>query len=415
MPKVKEPQKWSPAARQWLAEKIREALYNSLDRGILVRERSQPGTLLEAVLGCWTRDEPALRTADANEYLQVNFPKSQIPPVANLLRKRIRRLAEQESFAEFEIDFPTRAYRLTVKGPPPLALRKKFPKAVIGLSFPHSGDWFFGKLVGGAIAACEKHGYSLVVKCSEDSPDLEAKHIIELIETTEGTLIVPVSERFDPDVIERIDVNPVVLVDRYITGVDVPCVRGDDRTGGRLAAEYLKRKRRCKRVLVVFQSPRIGRHRVSPLADRLAGCRDVYGENAIEVDVQGRDEEGGYKALEIFHKQREKNRGPITAEDGVFALTDKLALGCRRFLAKRKIPVKPENVVGYEGQEFGRYLTPQLVSVKLDDFEMGRLAAEILIKTIKAKEKNISARARHHLVPVALSLEVGIAKRKSSR
>jgi LacI family transcriptional regulator len=304
---------------------------------------------------------------------------------------------------------------LVVIGKPPAELRRRFPKPAIGLSFPHSGDWFFGKLVGGAVETCEKHGYSLVVKCSEDSSQLESKHIKELVETTEGVLVVPMSERFDPDVVRLVEMNRVVLVDRYLSGVEAPCVLGDDRTGGRLAAEYLRRSGRCKRVLVVFQSPRTGQHRVSPLSDRLAGCREVYGDLAIEVDVQGRDEEGGYRALEVFHKQRGGNRGPIDPErDGVFALTDKLALGCRRFLAERNIPVRPDNVVGYEGQEFGRYLTPPLVSIKLDDFEMGRLAAEVLIKKIKGEGKNSADRPPRYLVPVSLTREVGTAKKKKS-
>jgi LacI family transcriptional regulator len=409
MSRTKSEPYWPRNARIWLSELIRYAVYNSDVRPYI---GGQVQRLFEAILSRWENTEAALNTESANKFVQAKDAKSEVPVVAGSLRRRIRRIARQKLLAPFKIDFPDRAYRLQVCGAPPAELLRKFPKPAIGLVFPHSADWFFGKLVGGALQACEERGYSLVVKCSEDKAELERKHVEELAATTEGLLIVPVSSRFRTETLKAIEKNNVILVDRYLSGIDVMCVRGDDVAGGRLAGNYFKNKS-CRRVLVVFQKPREGQHIVSPLYDRMLGCQEVYGENAIELDAVGRDEKGGYRALQVFHKQRRGNRGPITKHDGIFALTDKLALGCRRFLAEKTIPVNPANVVGYEGQDFGRYLTPPLVSVKLDDYKMGRVAAEALIEKIEHRVRPDQPLRR--LLPVSLVGVAGTARSKSTR
>lgn len=97
------------------------------------------------------------------------------------------------------------------------------------------------------------------------------------------------------------------------------------------------------------------------------------------IAVADDTEEGGREAT---HKLLEKYP-EMTA---LFAFNDLMAIGALNALAisEKKVP-EDVAVAGFDGIHFGRLMSPSLTTAEQPIYEMGRLAAELLIKQIKGE------------------------------
>lgn len=127
---------------------------------------------------------------------------------------------------------------------------------------------------------------------------------------------------------------------------------------------------------------------------RYEGCQLSFGEHSIAFDPE-RDYQGvrfscqdGYKAT----KKLLKNGSNFTA---IFAISDVMAIGAIRALWEAGLRV-PEDVsiIGLDGLALGKYLIPQLSTVRQDFKTIALRSVEILLDAI---EDGISA--RHETVP----------------
>ena len=303
-------------------------------------------------------------------------------------------------------------YKIEVTNDPP---DKKYSQPCIGLILADATDWFVGDVLKG-ISEASQGRYDLIVEVSNYSQRAEAKSIKRLAERVSGMLVVPGNNRVAPSAIESLLSLPCVLIDRYFENVpDLPCVHPADKAAGRFAASYLKGKN-CKRILIVDQGPRANeKFSITPLKERQEACNDACldpdADPIVTVLSQaGTDEKGGFEALRNF----EAGGGRIENTDGIFALADHVAVGCQSYLSAKhrglKIPL-----ISVEGHRFGDYTEPPLVSIKFDNFEMGRLAAEILISKIEGRELPNSVSHPHTLIhPSLLAPSSGAERREET-
>jgi DNA-binding LacI/PurR family transcriptional regulator len=266
-------------------------------------------------------------------------------------------------------------YAIHVRQDPPAGWKQTVGPS-IGLLLSDPADWFAGKLIQGVVEVSDSHDYDLIVDVSKDDPIIEARKLQHLLERTLGVLIVPASNTvLDPALKRLLQSHECVLVDRYFHDLPgVLCVHHDDVSAGRQAALYLK-ECACARVLIVDQASRSSdRFAITALEDRAKGCRVELGDEIRfrYLPAAGSDEQGGFVALEQFEKKE-----PLAPNDGIFALTDKLALGCRHYLATRQPPLDLP-LIGAEGQPFGDFLTPPFASIEFDIVELGGQAAKVL-------------------------------------
>ena len=79
--------------------------------------------------------------------------------------------------------------------------------------------------------------------------------------------------------------------------------------------------------------------------------------------------------------------------DAVFALNDELGLGALRVMQERRIRV-PEDVaiIGFDDVDEGRYSLPSLSTIDPGRREIARLAVEILVGRIAARESDDAPR-----------------------
>ena len=126
---------------------------------------------------------------------------------------------------------------------------------------------------------------------------------------------------------------------------------------------------------------------------RLEGCQQSFREHGISFDPQ-RDYRGvrfscedGYNATRSL-----LNGGDYTA---IFAFSDLMAIGALRALweAGRRVP-EDVSIMGLDGLALGKYLVPQLSTVRQDFRTIAQRSVEILLSAV---EEGIPA--RHETVP----------------
>jgi LacI family transcriptional regulator len=70
----------------------------------------------------------------------------------------------------------------------------------------------------------------------------------------------------------------------------------------------------------------------------------------------------------------------------VFAFNDLMAIGAIAELNRRQVGVPSEmSVLGFDGIELGRYITPQLTSIQQPIEQLGRVAGELLIDALESE------------------------------
>ncbi len=97
-------------------------------------------------------------------------------------------------------------------------------------------------------------GYSLMILCSRDDPDIEVQMVeMALSRQVDGVLITPCS--FDSPALNQLRSSgiPFVLLSRYLEGSKDDCVYCDDEQGGYLAARHLIEKGHRNLAMVSFR------------------------------------------------------------------------------------------------------------------------------------------------------------------
>ena len=387
---------WTDSNRKKLVWRLRqtvtpsgtaeERLFEALVQRMLDREPSS------------SRDgEMAITTDQALKILRVeNEDRSQVYQAAfrlGVLIENASKLLDPNPGA-----YITRApYRIEATADPSV-FDTSFSAPCIGLILADAADWFVGDVMKGIVQMCQGR-YDVLVEISNYSQQAEAKSINRLAKRVSGLLVIPVSNNVEDTAIESLLKVPCVLIDRYFENMrDLPCVHPADKAAGKFAAKYLEGKG-CKRILVVDQGARDStQFSITPLKERQDGCARMAKEG-FEVKILsqiGTDEEGGFEALKRFERLDEIREG-----DGIFALADHVAVGCHSYLnANHKGLIVP--LISVEGHRFGDYTEPPLTSIKFNNFEMGRLAAEILISKIEDKALPHAATLPHTVIPPRL-------------
>ncbi|MGA8210351.1 MAG: LacI family DNA-binding transcriptional regulator [Nocardioidaceae bacterium] len=169
---------------------------------------------------------------------------------------------------------------------------------------------------------------------------------------------------------------PVVLLNRYIDGMDVDRVVADNHEGGRLAARHL----------VELGHRRIGMVRgpsnTSTSRDRTAGFLEVLGEAGVEVD-DGLVREGPYSHQCGYQHVRDllRRESPPTA---IFCGNDIIGFGAVDAARSLGVDVPSGvSIVGFDDVPMASWEVFQLTSVRQPLTEMAGAAARMLVERIE--------------------------------
>ncbi len=173
---------------------------------------------------------------------------------------------------------------------------------------------------------------------------------------------------------------PVVLAVRDLPGSGIPAISHDDVTGGRMAAEHLLALGHTN--LAQLEGP----EDIWSFEGRAQGFREAVqaaGATCLDIDRSIR--------LPTLEAGRELAT-ELLAQDGprptaVFIHNDTMAVGAIATFREQGIRVPDDlSVIGYNDVPLTDQLQPPLTTIRLPGYELGRLAAELVLTRIDGAE-----------------------------
>jgi GntR family transcriptional regulator of arabinose operon len=248
----------------------------------------------------------------------------------------------------------------------------------IGFIVPYVRDSFVPAILLGVERAAAERELSVTFKHVENDHQRQA----EVLETLAkqglvGVVLYPVdSVHVEP--MKRLTYAgyPIVLVDRYLSGVATDYVMSDHFGGAVRVMQHLIELGHQRIGFVYWCDPAIS------LEHRKAGYAQALNEARIPYDSSLVCEVEGYPTVDLDSlRQFLTEHADLTA---VFAANDQIALAV--YQAARKIGVRiPHDLalVGFDNLDFTMHLDVPLTTVEQSTFDIGRRAVETLLARIQ--------------------------------
>jgi LacI family transcriptional regulator len=247
----------------------------------------------------------------------------------------------------------------------------------IGMIVPEVVHYYFSSIISGALHAAKKQGYRVLISQTDEKleNEIHACHNM-LAGNVDGILISLSNETAEVDHIQDFldEGKAVVQFDKYSEKLKSPIVTSDDLESAYRAVTHLIEKGYQKIAHIN------GLANVRNSRDRLAGYHKALKEHGLDFDPNwiphctNITEEEGF----AFAKQLMESSNP---PDAIFCITDSVALGAMNYLKKAKIKVPDEvGIMGFSNWKISEVMNPSLSTVEQHGFEVGKMAAEILLK-----------------------------------
>lgn len=247
----------------------------------------------------------------------------------------------------------------------------------LGLVMSDITNLYFAELARGVEDRAERGGYTVFLCNTDADPRREATYVQRLLgQKVDG--IIFTSVRQDDTPVRRLaeDGFPMVLINRRIHGVETDYVGTDNVRGAARATEYL----------ISLGHTRIGFISGSAYSSASVDRREGYIQTLAKAGLPLDEEliqEGDLRQREGYAATRRllSLPNPPTA---IFAGNDLMALGAMEVAAEmgRQVP-EDLSLVGYDDNQVAALPGVQLTTVRQPAYEMGQLAAEILLEKLK--------------------------------
>lgn len=248
----------------------------------------------------------------------------------------------------------------------------------IGVVVPEIRNTFFSTVISGIEEVAYQAGYTIMVCQSADTVSREVLNIKALAANRVAGMLVSISQ--ETTSYEHLELAmrqgiPLVLFDRVAEELEVSKVIVDDFEGAYAAVQHLIERGRTRiahiggtRSMYVSRMRRLGYE---------AALRD----NGLEVSEDyvvdaGYHEEDGRRAAQRLMSLAEP-------PDAIFTINDPVAIGVFVYLDEAGVKI-PDDValVGFSNNPNTALVRPRLTTVNQPAFEIGRKAAELLLKSL---------------------------------
>ena len=256
----------------------------------------------------------------------------------------------------------------------------------IALVTPDIGNPFFTSVVRGVEDVIGARGFTLILGNTAEDPHREEAYLRLLgAQRVDGLILVPTGERYA--YLDRLmhTKTAVVMLDRVVSGPPVPAVVLDNADAARMATRHLLSLGHRRIGLVS------GRMGISTSTERLAGYRmelelaGVPFDPALVVDGQSRLEDGWQatsQLLELPERPSALVVGNNLMTIGAVGAIEELGLRVPRDVA----------LVGFDDAIWASVLHPRLTTVAQPTYELGRAAADLLMRRIDAPDVRVPLR-----------------------
>lgn len=284
------------------------------------------------------------------------------PDISTATKKAVKKLAE-------ELDYQPNSVALSLR---------KSKTFTIGIIIPQIVHHFFSTVISGIEDVAYEAGYHVMICQSNESYEREVLNTQALVASRVDGMLVSVAQETD-------DIKhfqgliskgiPLVFFDRIVNGLDTSSVVVDDFEGAYHAVEYLL-KTGCRRIAHLA-----GPNNLVNSQSRKKGYEKALDDYNIapqpgHIVVAGLTIEDGRKACLTLLEQE-------TMPDAIFAANDPLALGAMQVLKEKGISIPEQvSIIGFSNEPMTSLMDPAMTTVAQPGFEMGQLAARLLLEEI---------------------------------
>ena len=231
-------------------------------------------------------------------------------------------------------------------------------------------------IVKGAEGELRRAGYSMLLANSEGDPERDAAHVRLFEQRRVDGLMLSVAREDHADTLAALDATsvPRVAVDRLLPpGAHASCVFSDHRHGMRAAVGHLLDLGH-RRIGIILGRP------VRPARERLSGLEEAYAERALPGTFSV--SEG---VLSAWHG-RDATARLLDAPDPPTAIVtggNQLLAGTLEVLRERALAVGADvSLVSCDTISTTELHQPPIAVVRRDTAELGRRAAELLLRRL---------------------------------
>ncbi len=233
-------------------------------------------------------------------------------------------------------------------------------------------DAFAGSMIRGSVTTALNYQHLLFIGETEGDPAIEKRLVQDMLDRgVDGFLYASMFTR-EASLPAVLRGRPTVMLNSVPRTRRVGSVVPDEVAAGRTAAEALLAAGHRDHVYLVGETP----PHVYAAGRRLAGIRAAF--HAAGAKLAGSLDspwwpEPAYDAV----RRLLAGRAPVTA---LLCLNDRVAFGAYQAIqeAGRHIP-GDISVIAFDDSDLASWLRPQLTSVALPHFELGRRAVELLL------------------------------------
>ncbi|MBA4496447.1 LacI family DNA-binding transcriptional regulator [Paenactinomyces guangxiensis] len=248
----------------------------------------------------------------------------------------------------------------------------------IGVLFPSVSSLFSSKVLHGIEHIAHERDHSVIV-CNTDTDGKRTMKYLQVLGEKQVDGIIFTSEVLTEDyyrVLKAMNI-PVILVSTFSLRYPFPYVKVDDKHAAYHATEYLIKQGHRKIAMIsgtegdeIAGTPRIEGYR-----EALRDYGIPFQENLF---VFG---DFGYRSGCAAMKKLLERGEEFTA---VFAASDEMATGALSVAYQHGIKVPDQlSIIGYDNLQIAEMSVPPLTTVAQPLFEMGKLAAEMLLTMIE--------------------------------
>lgn len=232
--------------------------------------------------------------------------------------------------------------------------------------------WF--EILHGIAETLNVAGYEMALFSSNDSFD---KHFLDLAAGKEcsGIILISIGENH-VDILKMVAAQhfPIVMCDSIATYAGIGSVQVDQYYVGQLAAEHFIQLKK-KKIAILGTCPKHCMERKTGFIETLKNF-DIEIPDKWKIDCVISEEQ----SYQTMHDYLEKEKD---LPDAIFCINDEAAIGTIHALQNFQIQVpKDVSIIGCDNISIGRFNHPMLTTIEIPKFEVGVLAANMVLRMI---------------------------------
>jgi len=247
----------------------------------------------------------------------------------------------------------------------------------IGLILPHIDNPFFSSIANTIIGEAKKYDYTVMLVDTLEEATLEEKAIESMLERNiDGIILVPCGD--NPAKLEGYCSNiPLILIDRYFEGFNLPYVSTDNYAGAYQATKLLLESGHKK--ILCIQGPEIS----ITTQKRVKGCMDAVKEfgDIEQLEIRGSEFsiQNGYIETELAISQKDK-------PTAIFTLSNMILLGSIQALKEHSMKIPDDiSLISFDDNLYLDYLNPPITRIAQPLTNIGVIAVKMLMHKITEK------------------------------